>query len=93
MPQRQRELIFTKNTIENINIYREASISESKTAGTQVKLTPSQLEAIKSICREHGMDASTFLREALDFWLDLFPYQQKLKKHHRFIRSVLERLT
>ena len=89
----QRSLKFTQNTIQNINIYREAPLSESKTSGTQVKLTPSQLEAVKSICREHGMDASTFLRDALDFWVDLFPYRAKLENHHRFIRAMLDRLS
>ena len=86
----QTKLNFSRNTIQNINIYREAADSESKTEGCQVKLSPTQKEALKNICKEHNLNASTILRDALDSYIDLFPYRSKLKKYHRDIRRFLE---
>lgn len=86
----QMELKFSKSTIHNINIYREAADSESKTEGCQVKLSPTQKEAIKNICKEHNLNASTFLRDALDSYIGLFPYRSKLKKYRLDIRRFLE---
>ena len=89
----QMSLTFSKNTIENIIIYRESAEKESiGDDGFNVKFTPTQKQAIKGIIKEHNMSASTFLREAMDFYIDMFPYRKKIKKHHRFLRSVLERI-
>ena len=86
----QLKLNFSKSTIQNINIYREAAESESKTEGCQVKLSPTQKEALKNICKEHNLNASTILREALDFYIELFPYRSKLEKHRKNIRWFLD---
>jgi hypothetical protein len=92
MPE-QLKLKFSKNTIEQINIYREAAECESKTDGVQVKFSPTQKEAIYSICKEHNLKASMFLREALDFYIDLFPFRNKIKRHNDFLRETLSRLS
>ena len=84
---------FSKSTIENIHIYREADKTESKTDGVLAKFSPTQKEAIKAICREHNLNASTFLREALDFYIDLFPFRNKIKRHGDFLRETLSRLS
>lgn len=86
-------LSFSKSTIHNINIYRESPKKESCTSGHSVKLTPTQKQAVDSICREYGMPISTFLREALDAYIDLFPYRKKLAKHRRMIREIRKNLT
>ena len=88
----QLKLKFSKNTIHQINIYRDAAKTESKTDGVQAKFSPTQKEAINSICKEHNLKASKFLREALDFYIDLFPYRNKIKRHGDFIRETLSRL-
>ena len=92
MPK-QMGLTFSKSTIQNINIYRESPKNESCTSGHHVKLTPTQKQAIESICREHGISVSAFLREALDAYIDLFPYRDKLIRHRRMIREIVENLT
>lgn len=90
----QLPLVFTKNTIKQINIYREAGHSESiGEAGFNVKFTATQKEALKNILREHNMNASTFIREAMDFYIDLFPYRQKLAAHRRLVRALLDKLS
>ena len=86
-------LCFSKSTIHNINIYRESSKKESCTSGHHVKLTPTQKQAVESICREYGISVSAFLREALDAYIDLFPYREKLIRHRRMIREVIKNLT
>ena len=92
MPQ-QRELIFSKNTIQNINIYREASEKESIGGdGFNVKFTPTQKQAIKSIIKEHNMNASSFIREAMDFYIGLFPYREKIEKNQRLLKALLDKL-
>jgi len=92
MPE-QRRLIFSQNTIHNINLYREAPQKESiGEDGFNVKFTPTQKEALKNIIKEHNMSASTFLREAMDFYIDLFPYREKILAHRRFLRDFLNRL-
>jgi hypothetical protein len=63
------------------------------TGGAQVKLSPTQLEALKSICKEHNFNASTFLREAIDTYIDIFPYRSKLKRHRRLLRALVDKLS
>jgi hypothetical protein len=83
---------FPTCTIKNIKDYREADLSESKTDGAQCKLSKTQKIAVQSICREHGYDVSEFIREALDHWIDIFPYKEKFKRHRRSIRDIISRL-
>ena len=90
---KMRNLCFSKNTIHNINIYRQSPKTESCTSGHHVKLTPTQKQAVESICKEYGMPVSAFLREALDAYIDLFPYREKLIKHRRMLREILNNLT
>jgi hypothetical protein len=77
-------------TIKCINIYREAAGSEKCVDGIQVKLSPGQKEAVRKICSENNMDMSTFAREAVSVFIDLWPYREKIQKHHRTLRGLLE---
>ena len=86
----QLSIDFSSNTIKQVNIYRDAPATESLTDGAQVKLTPTQKQALLNICNEHDLKASTILREALDFYIDLFPYRKKLQKHRRWLRETLK---
>jgi len=88
----QQKLDFTSNTIHQINIYHEAERTESKTDGMQLKLSPTQKEAIKNIIREYGIDGSTFLRDALNTYLEIFPYKDKLLKHKDLLAELINRL-
>ena len=91
---KQMDLHFSNNTIQNINIYRKAAETESIGGdGFNVKFSPTQKKAIQAIIREHNMSASTFLREALDVYIDIFPYRKKIMKHHRFLRDLLNKLS
>lgn len=92
-PREYQRLVFSKNIIHQINVYRESAKVESRTEGSQVKLTPTQKVAIKKICEEFGYDISAFIRDALDSWIDLFPYKRKMERHRRLIRSILDRLS
>jgi len=89
----QLDLKFSDCTIKNINLYREAPKTESTTDGAQVKLTPSQQVAIKAICKEHNLKVSTLIREALDNYIDLFPYREKLSRHRRLLRDLIDKLS
>ena len=85
---------FSGATIQNVNIYRNApGCGEKFLDGIQAKLTPGQKEAIRMICLEHGMDMSTFARDAITSYVDLFPYKKKIEKHHRLLRLVLDGLS
>lgn len=86
-------LRFSHSTIKAINIYRQAADDEKFIDGIQVKVTPTQKEAIRKICAENGLDLSTFCREAVNCFIDLFPYRTKIKTHHRLIRQILDNLS
>jgi len=88
----QQPLKFSKNTIHNINQYFSAEKTESKTQGSQVKITPTQKAALKSICKEHGMAESKFIRDAIDVYIERFPYLEKIKRHKKLMISLLESL-
>lgn len=88
----QQKLDFTHNTIQQINIYQEAGKTESKTDGHQVKVSPTQKEALANIRKERGIDASTFFREAMDFYLDHYKYRRKIEKHKTLLHQILESL-
>ena len=92
MPQ-QQELLFSKNRIETVNIYRESIKSESKTEGAQVKLTATQKMAIKAICQESGIGMSTFIADAIEAYIQFYDLKDKFCKHGDFLRSMLERLS
>ena len=89
---KQQQFEFSQNTIDQINFYRQAPGAESYTSGAQVKLTPTQLAAVKHICKEHNLNASTLIREALDFYIDLYPYREKIRRHHRMLRELCKNL-
>ncbi len=90
----QLKLIFSKNTIRNINIYRSAAENESiGDDGYNVKFTPTQKEALKNIFREHNVKASSFIRDAMDFYIGIFPYREKLSRHRDFLTDFLKRLS
>ena len=88
----QMGLTFSKNTIKNIHIFREAPESESKNINSGCKLTASQQIAIKAICNEHNMPVSGFIYDAVENWIDFFPYR-KILKHHKFRRWLREAFT
>ena len=82
------------NTIRDIKIYREAPESGEKFLdGIQAKLTYSQKEAVRRICHDNGMDMSTFARDAISAYIDMFPYKEKIERHRRALRAVLESMS
>jgi GH24 family phage-related lysozyme (muramidase) len=89
----QMKLTFSQNTIQQINVYHQAPVSESATDGAQVKLTPTQKEALRSICAEHNIGMSTFLRDALDAYIELFPFRDKIAKNKQLLRALLNSLS
>ena len=85
---------FSGATIQNVNIYRNATgCGEKFLDGIQAKLTTSQKEALRSICAGNGMDMSTFARDAISFYIDLWPYREKIQRHHRLLRSICSKLS
>ena len=84
---------LSKDAVDSIKNYREADLLESKTDGAQCKLSLTQKVAVRAICREYGYDVSEFIREALDHWIDIFPYREKFSRHRRSIRDLLSRLS
>ena len=89
----QLKLEFSKNTIKNINFYNEAAKSESRTEGSQVKLTATQKEALKSICKEQNMSISSFIADALETYIQIFPYKEKIKRHKDVLLNILDKFT
>lgn len=91
----EQQTLFSHNTIHNIRVYNEAREIESigESTGINVKFTPTQVQAIKNIIKEHNMKASTFLREAMDFYIWIFPYKEKIKRHMELIKDLLGRLS
>lgn len=85
---------FDGATIQNVNIYRNALAGGEKfLEGVNAKLTASQKEALRGICNDHGMDMSAFARDAITFYLDLFPYKDKIEKHKRLLRQIVGELS
>ena len=89
----RQTLRFSGATIQQINIYRSAPETEKFIDGVQAKLTPSQKEALRRICTENNLDMSTIVREALTFYIDLWPYKEKIDRHHRVLRKLLDSLS
>lgn len=91
MPEQLR---FDQCTIQQVvSNYHAAPLSESKTDGAQVRLTPTQKEAVVSICKRNGIGVSTFISSALDCYIDLFDLREKIVKHRQLIRVILEQLS
>jgi len=89
----QRKLVFAENVRQQIVNYHESPKQESRTAGAQVKLTPTQKQALTSICKENGIGVSTFIAEALDVWIELYPHKNKLTRHRDTLLSLLQNLS
>ncbi|MCK5605982.1 hypothetical protein KAR91_29055 [Candidatus Pacearchaeota archaeon] len=95
MPE-QLNLKFSKNTIHNINIYHKASKTESigsnngQTSSINVQFTPTQRQALLNILKEHNIKASTFIREMVDTYIELFPYREKIKNHKKTLIEILK---
>lgn len=90
----QRALNFSKNTIKQINIYHESAKAESiGEQGFNVKFTPTQKAALQNIMREHNIKASTFLREAMDIYIEIFPFRDKIKRHNGLLKNLLSSLS
>ena len=91
----QLKLEFSKSTIRNINVYHQASKTESlgQETGFNVKFTPTQKEALKNIMKEHDIKASTFLREAMDIYIEIFPFRDKIKRHKDLVKVLLSNLS
>jgi hypothetical protein len=91
----QLKIEFSKNTIQNINQYFQASEEESlgQQTGFNVKFTPTQKQALQNIMREHNIKASTFLREAMDVYIDIFPFRNKIQRHKGFLKDLLSKLS
>jgi len=96
----EQRILFSKNTIKNINIYQEAAKTESvggsstgKNTSINVQFTPTQKVALKAIIDEHNLKASTFIREMVDTYIDLFPFQRKIKRHKTVIADLLKSLS
>lgn len=90
----QMHLNFSHNTIENIKIYHDASRSESLgDAGFNVKFTPTQKQALRNIMKEHDIKASTFLREAMDVYIEIFPFREKIRRHKGLLNNLLSSLS
>jgi len=67
---------------------------EGSLRGSEKSLPPgvTKKEAIKNIIREYGIDGSTFLRDALNTYLEIFPYKDKLLKHKDLLAELINRL-
>lgn len=87
-----QQSLFSKNTIQQINVYHQAPTSESKTDSLTMKLTPTQKEALKNIARERNIGASSFLQEAMDSYISIYPYREKIDRHHDLLVALLSKL-
>ena len=93
---KQQTFNFNNNTISKINFidgYRSSSKTESRTEGSQVKLTPTQKTALQAICKEQGVGVSTFIADALDTYIELYPYRNKIIRHRETLVSLLNSLS
>jgi len=85
--------IFANHVKQQIVNYHESVKTESRTDMAGVKLTPTQKAALTAICKESGIGVSTFIAQALDAWIELYPYQYKLVKHRDTLLAVLQSLS
>lgn len=74
--------------------FAESTRSESKTDSITVKLTARQKQLIQDVCFEAGgIGASTFANQAIECFLDIHPYKEKIHRHRAFLVDLLERLS
>lgn len=90
-----QQTLFTKNTIKHIHIYHEAAKQESVggDGSITVQFTPTQKKAIQAIMKEHNLKASTFIREMVDTYIEIFPFKDKIREHGDILQSLLQRLS
>ena len=88
-----QDTLFSHNTIEQIRIYHAAPKNESfNSDGIFAKFTPTQKEALKNIMKEHHVKASTFLVEAMDIYIEIFPLKEKIARHKDVLIDLIDRL-
>lgn len=83
---------ISAETLMHIQKWVAAGSVESKTADLSFKCTPTQKEHLAALCEEHGYSVSSFCLQAVNFWIRFFMYREKLSRHMRFLRSLLDRL-
>lgn len=86
---RQQVLNFNAKVEKVINQFHEAPRTESKTEGRTVKLTATQKMALDSLANDSGIGTSTFISEAIDFYLHWLPYNKKLERYEATISALL----
>jgi hypothetical protein len=82
----------TAETLVHIQKWIAAAAVESKTADLSFKCCPTQKEHLTALCEEHGYSVSSFCLQGLNFWIRFFMYREKLARHGRFLRSLMDRL-
>lgn len=82
----------TVNISKTIQQYREAPKTESKTEGSQVKVTATQKRALQSICEELGIGVSTFIGKAIETQLRILPFEEKLTRYEDAVIALLNSL-
>ena len=85
----EQSTLFSKNHIKAVNIFHNSPKTESKTEGSQVKLTAMQKEALKSICAERGVGMSTFISEAFETYIELYPFKEKIRRNRKVLIDLL----
>jgi hypothetical protein len=80
------------NITKHVSAFREAPRTESKTEGSQVKLTETQKRALQSICSELGIGVSSFISQAIEHKLRTLPYESKLMKYEQAVVALLNSL-
>jgi len=93
MPRNANLYHFSKNTRNNINLFRTSAVNDSRTSEANCKLTQTQKEVIRDLCREHNVAVSRFIYDALSLYIDIFPYREKFVQHRRWLREGLSILT
>lgn len=76
-----------------INRYAESEKDESKTGKYTVSLTDTQKTILKELCFEANIGVSTFIGQALENYLKLYPFRDKLHRHGDFLVETLKRLS
>lgn len=90
---KQQKIVFAQKVKKQIVHYHESTKTESRTDSASVKLTATQKAALTAICNEAGIGVSTFIAQALDAWIELYPFQYKLVKHRDMLLALLKSLS
>jgi hypothetical protein len=80
------------NITKQVEAFREAPRTESKTDGSQVKLTATQKVALRTICDQIGIGVSTFISRAIDDQLEILPRREKLLRYKETVFAMLDTL-